>query len=60
MLAHGIQTVFTDLPLTIAGLVLFFAAHASIVGRIFLSRKDAFTEESLLPFTEEETPHERR
>lgn len=59
MLSHGLQTFFTDIPLTVIGLILFLSAHASIVARVFFGRKDHFLKESLLPFKDEEVRGEQ-
>jgi hypothetical protein len=58
MLSQGLQAIFTDVPLTAAGLLIFLGVHLSIVGRLFFAKSDSFKAESLLPFDSEEVSHE--
>ena len=49
MLAHGLQKIFTDVPLTVAGLLIFLAVHGSIVARVLFGSKVLFDAQANLP-----------
>lgn len=57
MLSHGLQKIFTDVPLTVAGLLIFLAVHGSIVARVLFGSKVMFDAQANLPL-EGEVGHE--
>lgn len=54
MLSHGLQAIFTDIPLTVTGLLFFLVAHASIIGRLCFSPAESFDHLAELPLSDEE------
>jgi len=57
MYAQGLK-YFTDIPLVIGGMLIFFTLFMALIIRAFKTTSD-FSEAALLPLADEETIHER-